>query len=104
MAVVLPAPLAPRKPKISPGFTSKEILLTAMKSPNCLVRSLQTMALSMGNWVWRVSGRIAQEPDEAVFDGRCDRLYLNVVMSMLLQEFLQAGGAGVRAGVVAGGR
>ena len=36
MAVVFPAPFAPRKPKISPLFTSNEILLTALKLPKAL--------------------------------------------------------------------
>ncbi len=31
MAVVFPAPLAPRKPNISPRFTSKEILIDSGK-------------------------------------------------------------------------
>ena len=34
MAVVLPAPFAPRKPNISPFFTSNEIASTAVKLPN----------------------------------------------------------------------
>ena len=38
MAVVLPAPLAPRKPNISPLPTSKDIRSTAVKDPNFLVR------------------------------------------------------------------
>ena len=37
MAVVFPAPLAPRKPKISPRFTSNDILSTAVNEPNRLV-------------------------------------------------------------------
>ncbi|MDT4884333.1 hypothetical protein FQZ97_1204640 [compost metagenome] len=37
IAVVLPAPFAPRKPKISPAYTSKVISLVAMKSPKRLV-------------------------------------------------------------------
>ena len=36
MVVVLPAPLGPRKAKISPGATSKETSSTATKSPNRL--------------------------------------------------------------------
>jgi hypothetical protein len=32
--VVLPAPLGPSRPKISPCATSKEVLATAVKSPN----------------------------------------------------------------------
>ena len=38
IAVVLPAPLAPRKPNISPFSTSNEIPSTAVKLPNRLVR------------------------------------------------------------------
>ena len=37
MAVVLPAPLAPRNPKISPSYTSKVISFAATKSPKRLV-------------------------------------------------------------------
>ena len=33
MVVDFPAPLGPRKPRISPSFTSNEILLTAFLSP-----------------------------------------------------------------------
>ncbi len=33
MVVVLPAPLGPRNPKISPGSTSNEIPSTAVSSP-----------------------------------------------------------------------
>src|SRR5574344_283683 len=45
MAVVLPAPLAPRKPKISPSATSKEILFTATKSPKTFLRLSAYIAL-----------------------------------------------------------
>src|ERR1700694_2533334 len=38
IVVDLPAPFGPRKPKISPRFTSSETLSTATKSPNRLVR------------------------------------------------------------------
>ena len=37
MAVVFPAPFAPKKPKISPGYTSKLIWFTAANEPNFLV-------------------------------------------------------------------
>ena len=36
MVVDLPEPLEPRKPKISPFFTEKEILSTATKSAEAL--------------------------------------------------------------------
>ena len=45
IAVVFPAPLAPKKPKISPLATSKEMLFTAVKSPKVLVRLLTDMIL-----------------------------------------------------------
>src|SRR5579864_8304520 len=38
MVVDLPAPFGPRKPKISPRFTSSETLSTATKSPKRLVK------------------------------------------------------------------
>lgn len=38
IVVLLPAPFAPRKPKISPSRTLSDILSTAMKSPNFLVK------------------------------------------------------------------
>ncbi len=44
MAVVFPAPLAPRKPKISPCLTLNEIWSTAVKLPNCLVKPSTSMA------------------------------------------------------------
>ena len=40
MAVVFPAPLAPRKPNISPSYTSKLSLSFATKLPNFFTRSL----------------------------------------------------------------
>ena len=38
IAVVFPAPFAPRKPKISPLQTSKEMSFTAANEPNVLTR------------------------------------------------------------------
>lgn len=38
MVVVLPAPFGPKSPKISPSLKEKEILLTAVKPPNFLVK------------------------------------------------------------------
>ena len=46
IAVVFPAPLAPRNPKISPLLTSNEILLTAVKLPKILVRFFTVMIFS----------------------------------------------------------
>ena len=47
IAVVFPAPLAPRNPKTSPLLTVKEIRSTAVKSPNFRVRSFTSMAMSL---------------------------------------------------------
>jgi len=33
--VVLPEPLGPMRPRISPGLTSKETAFSAVKPPNC---------------------------------------------------------------------
>ena len=44
IVVVLPAPLAPRKPKISPRGTLNETRSTATKSPKRRVRSLTRTA------------------------------------------------------------
>jgi hypothetical protein len=47
--VVLPAPLGPRKPKISPCFTLKHILLTAFTLPlKTFVNSLTSMVFIFG--------------------------------------------------------
>src|SRR5687767_4474059 len=46
MVVDLPAPLLPRKPKISPARTSNDTLLTATKAPKRLERSRTSMALA----------------------------------------------------------
>ena len=43
IAVVFPAPLAPRKPNISPRFTWKEIWSTAVKSPKHFVNCSTSM-------------------------------------------------------------
>src|ERR1700680_105083 len=44
MVVVLPAPFAPRKPKISPTWIDIEILLTAFFLPNLFERFFRTMS------------------------------------------------------------
>ena len=51
--VVLPAPLGPNRPKISPRRTSNEVLATAVKSPKRRTRSLTTMTGS----AWSVTGK-----------------------------------------------
>src|SRR5687768_256220 len=44
IAVDFPAPLAPRKPKISRGWTSNDRWSTAVKAPNLRVSALTSMA------------------------------------------------------------
>ena len=44
--VVLPAPFGPSKPNISPRLTAKEVLFTAMKSPNLRTRSRTSIITS----------------------------------------------------------
>jgi len=43
MVVLLPAPLGPRNPKISPFSTENEISFTAIVSPNDFVRDFVSM-------------------------------------------------------------
>jgi branched-subunit amino acid ABC-type transport system permease component len=43
--LVLPAPLGPIRPKISPSSISKVTLFTAVKPPNCFVRFLRESTL-----------------------------------------------------------
>src|SRR4029077_13021325 len=45
--VVLPDPLGPIRPRISPAFTSKETAFRAVKPPNCLV-SRSTVSTERG--------------------------------------------------------
>ena len=45
MAVVLPAPLGPNRPKISPYFTSNESMSTAFTSANVLLNFCTSRAL-----------------------------------------------------------
>ena len=46
--VVLPEPLGPMRPRISPGFTSKETAFSAVKPPNCLVSRLMVSTRGAG--------------------------------------------------------
>jgi len=47
IVVVLPAPFGPKKPKSSPFFTSKLMLLTANISPKFFVKLLTSIAFSV---------------------------------------------------------
>ena len=44
MVVVFPAPFGPRKPKVSPSLTEKEMSLRATSLPKCLVRCETSIA------------------------------------------------------------
>jgi hypothetical protein len=44
--VLFPAPLGPRNPKISPSFTVKEILSTALELPNSFVSEFTSIAFN----------------------------------------------------------
>src|SRR5262245_28271079 len=80
MAVVLPAPLAPRKPKISPRCTSNVSPSTAVKSPKRLVSFRQVMALSLvdGSMSLGCLLRGQHQTHEAVLDGGGDAADLQV--------------------------
>src|SRR5690242_17144061 len=80
IAVVLPAPFAPRKPKISPLCTSKEIWSTAVKSPNCLVNSFADMMISFSTLLFH-------QLLKTVFNRRFNFFY-NKMMVILLFEII----------------
>ena len=58
MVVVLPAPLAPKKPKISPRRTSKLTPSTAWKSPNATTRFFTLITISFSFMVQKYLGKI----------------------------------------------
>ena len=66
MALVLPAPFGPRKPKLSPGATSKSIASTAVSVPKRLVRPRAWMSgaatgfSGMGGRWYRSGQRLAR--------------------------------------------
>src|SRR5580700_8786342 len=68
IVVDFPAPLGPRKPKISPRFTSSEMLSTATKSPKRLVRfSIRTAGPPSGSMGQLLS---PDQSDEDVLERR----------------------------------
>ena len=66
MAVVLPAPFAPKKPKISPRRTLKEMSSTARKSPKALTK-----------WLTVITSSISEVAASAVDCWCCNPLGLN---------------------------
>ncbi len=73
MVVVLPAPLGPRKAKISPCATSKLMSLTAVKSPNVLTRLLTEIIRGSSS-----SPRFNTERFSYPCQRRTDRLYTGI--------------------------
>src|SRR5512140_1338435 len=65
MVVVLPAPFGPRKPKTSPSSTSKEIVSTAVRDLNCLVRLLTLMMDISYSSKFRVQGSKLKDRSQA---------------------------------------
>src|ERR1035438_476279 len=51
MEVVLPLPLGPRKPKISPCFTCRERSFTTCLSPKCLLMPATSMASGVAEFI-----------------------------------------------------
>src|SRR5579859_1628978 len=72
MAVVFPAPLAPRKPKISPRLTVNEISSTALNGPKCFDNLFTSMTF--------ISMRFHQL-HESVFNGCLDPFYFQLGMA-----------------------
>src|SRR5580698_11010746 len=72
MVVVFPAPLGPRKAKISPLATSKETLSTAVKSPNfftsCCTRIIGSKSSGQSERPWAKAAAVAG--DASVTHGR----------------------------------
>src|SRR5208282_3879279 len=67
MVVDLPAPLGPRKPKISPRRTSRLTWSTATKVPKVLTRSCISTAFGSGGMF-----RLPYQADEDIFERRND--------------------------------
>src|SRR6478736_7492739 len=82
IAVVLPAPLAPRKPKISPLYTSKEIWSTAQKSPKRLVSCSVWMIISFVMLLFH-------QLHKTVFNSRLCVLHNNLTVAFLFKIFQQ---------------
>ena len=78
IAVVFPAPLAPKKPNISPLSTSNETLSTAVKLPNFLVRFstvITFITLSVGEF------------HEAIFNSGLNFFYTYIIVPHFFHAF-----------------
>src|SRR5690554_2967808 len=81
IAVVFPAPFAPRKPKISPAYTSSVTSFAAMKSPKRLVSLSVFITISFVISIHQVY--------KAILNARCDLFEFNVLMIFFLQGLYQ---------------
>ena len=85
MAVVFPAPLAPRKPKISPCLTLNEIWSTAVKLPNCLVKPSTSMAYRPVT-----CGSLKESPSGERIELNCWRIRSGVSMPWIFPSRINA--------------
>src|SRR5438045_1365249 len=85
IAVVLPAPFAPRNPNTSPAPTSKETWSTAVKEPKVRVRSRARIARSATcASLFFAFGR-AHTVDERVLDRRIGSRHVGIVDAVLAE-------------------
>ena len=84
IAVVFPAPLAPKKPKISPSYTSKVMAFVAMKSPNCLVS-----LFVYDYFACHFSLFLFHQIYETIFNGRCNFFVFNILVFLVFQLLYQ---------------
>src|ERR1041385_533054 len=85
IAVVFPAPLAPRKPNTSPAPTSNEMWSTAVKAPKVRVRSRARIARSATcASLFFAFGR-THAGDERVFDRRIGLRHVGIVDAVLAE-------------------
>src|SRR5579864_6327127 len=71
MVVVLPAPLRPTRPTISPPFTVRDSLSTATRSPNRWYSSEISSICQIGIKLidWRIIQSVSEEGDSLARDG-----------------------------------
>ena len=84
IVVDFPAPLGPRKPKISPRFTSKLILFTAVKAPNFFSRFETLTAISGFGFMFGLI--IIHNRDKCLFKCRDAQLLLYSIRRIAFQQ------------------
>src|SRR5512143_976121 len=100
IAVVLPAPLAPRKPNTSPACTSNVMWSTAVNAPKVRVRPLASIARSGTGDSLLLTLRRPHPSDERVLDRRIGHRDLGVDYSLRDEEVRNVAGDPFRGGVV----